>query len=267
MYREALKTGFYELQAARDRYREGCMSGMHKELVFRFIEVRTPAILWEIVNLGLVSGTYIHFLNTFGKLEVHFEYVSCWNNIQELLSRPKVCGLGIVCSRVLQWLRGSCEESFNTCPALDIWFRTLSCLDFLICFLRNFGKRTFVGACIPFFFYEDDQVHAFIWYISATSCPYVVSTNNRRLFNRIGLPIPFWGLYLAVTLKVFLVPFWLISPDWLHIIIAFQPVTWRALRGWYTPEIESGKFGRTLVIVLSGTDPGKTLKDVILTRA
>ena len=40
MYREALKTGFYELQAARDRYREGCMSGMHKDLVFRFIEVR-----------------------------------------------------------------------------------------------------------------------------------------------------------------------------------------------------------------------------------
>ena len=45
MYREALKTGFYELQAARDRYREGCMSGMHKELVFRFIEVRSPAVL------------------------------------------------------------------------------------------------------------------------------------------------------------------------------------------------------------------------------
>ena len=40
MYREALKTGFYELQAARDRYREGCMLGMHRDLVFRFIEVR-----------------------------------------------------------------------------------------------------------------------------------------------------------------------------------------------------------------------------------
>lgn len=39
MYREALKTGFYELQAARDRYREGCMMGMHQDLVFRFIEV------------------------------------------------------------------------------------------------------------------------------------------------------------------------------------------------------------------------------------
>lgn len=72
MYREALKTGFYELQAARDRYREGCMSGMHKELVFRFIEVRTPAVLWEIINLGLVSATHIqrgrqYFLNTLGE--------------------------------------------------------------------------------------------------------------------------------------------------------------------------------------------------------
>ena len=73
MYREALKTGFYELQAARDRYREGCMSGMHKELVFRFIEVRSPAVLWEIINLGLVSAAHVqrgrpYFLNTLGKL-------------------------------------------------------------------------------------------------------------------------------------------------------------------------------------------------------
>ncbi|XP_027036668.1 leucine--tRNA ligase, cytoplasmic-like isoform X1 [Pocillopora damicornis] len=58
MYREALKTGFYELQAARDRYREGCMMGMHKDLVFRFIEVQTLLLcpicphlaehLWEL---------------------------------------------------------------------------------------------------------------------------------------------------------------------------------------------------------------------------
>ena len=39
MFREALKTGFYELQAARDRYKENCLLGMHKDLVFRFIEV------------------------------------------------------------------------------------------------------------------------------------------------------------------------------------------------------------------------------------
>ena len=38
-YREALKTGFFEFQAARDKYRELCMNGMHKDLIFRYIEV------------------------------------------------------------------------------------------------------------------------------------------------------------------------------------------------------------------------------------
>ncbi|KXJ14348.1 Leucine--tRNA ligase, cytoplasmic [Exaiptasia diaphana] len=38
MYREALKTGFYELQASRDKYREVCVDGMHKDLITRFIE-------------------------------------------------------------------------------------------------------------------------------------------------------------------------------------------------------------------------------------
>jgi len=41
MYREALKTGFYELQASRDKYREVCVDGMHKDLIMRFIEVIT----------------------------------------------------------------------------------------------------------------------------------------------------------------------------------------------------------------------------------
>lgn len=60
MYREALKTGFYELQASRDRYREGCMMGMHQDLVFRFIEVQTLLLcpicphlaehLWELIG-------------------------------------------------------------------------------------------------------------------------------------------------------------------------------------------------------------------------
>ncbi|XP_067042289.1 leucine--tRNA ligase, cytoplasmic-like isoform X1 [Acropora muricata] len=60
MFREALKTGFYELQAARDRYRENCLLGMHKDLVFRFIEVQTLLLtpicphlaehLWELMG-------------------------------------------------------------------------------------------------------------------------------------------------------------------------------------------------------------------------
>ncbi|XP_061904759.1 leucine--tRNA ligase, cytoplasmic-like isoform X2 [Entelurus aequoreus] len=41
MYKEALKSGFFEFQAAKDKYRELAIEGMHKELVFQFIERQT----------------------------------------------------------------------------------------------------------------------------------------------------------------------------------------------------------------------------------
>ncbi|KAG7269922.1 hypothetical protein CRUP_032079 [Coryphaenoides rupestris] len=41
MYKEALKSGFFEFQAAKDKYRELAMEGMHRDLVFRFIELQT----------------------------------------------------------------------------------------------------------------------------------------------------------------------------------------------------------------------------------
>lgn len=41
MFKEALKTGFFEFQAAKDKYRELAVEGMHRDLVFRFIEVQT----------------------------------------------------------------------------------------------------------------------------------------------------------------------------------------------------------------------------------
>ncbi|KAM5299815.1 leucine--tRNA ligase, cytoplasmic isoform 2-T2 [Ctenodactylus gundi] len=41
MFKEALKTGFFEFQASKDKYRELAVEGMHRELVFRFIEVQT----------------------------------------------------------------------------------------------------------------------------------------------------------------------------------------------------------------------------------
>lgn len=50
LFKEALRTGFFELQAARDRYRELCgnpeLGGecMHKELVLNFIKVQTILI-------------------------------------------------------------------------------------------------------------------------------------------------------------------------------------------------------------------------------
>ncbi|GAB2269236.1 hypothetical protein Dimus_004163 [Dionaea muscipula] len=45
MFREALKTGFYDLQAARDEYRFSCgASGLNRELVWRFMDVQTRLI-------------------------------------------------------------------------------------------------------------------------------------------------------------------------------------------------------------------------------
>lgn len=42
MFREALKTGFYDLQAARDEYRLSCGAlGMNRDLVWRFMDVQT----------------------------------------------------------------------------------------------------------------------------------------------------------------------------------------------------------------------------------
>lgn len=40
LFKEALRTGFFELQAARDKYRELCLEGMHLALILRFIEVQ-----------------------------------------------------------------------------------------------------------------------------------------------------------------------------------------------------------------------------------
>ncbi|XP_041122657.1 leucine--tRNA ligase, cytoplasmic-like [Polyodon spathula] len=41
MFKEALKAGFFEFQAAKDKYRELAIEGMHKDLVFQFIENQT----------------------------------------------------------------------------------------------------------------------------------------------------------------------------------------------------------------------------------
>jgi len=45
MFREALKTGFYDLQAARDEYRFSCgAGGCNRDLVWRFMDVQTRLI-------------------------------------------------------------------------------------------------------------------------------------------------------------------------------------------------------------------------------
>ena len=39
-YKEALRTGFFEFQSARDKYRELCFEPMHSGLIMRFIETQ-----------------------------------------------------------------------------------------------------------------------------------------------------------------------------------------------------------------------------------
>ncbi|XP_071500839.1 LOW QUALITY PROTEIN: leucine--tRNA ligase, cytoplasmic-like [Diadema antillarum] len=41
MFKEALRTGFYEFQAMRDKYRELSTEGVHRDLILRFIEIQT----------------------------------------------------------------------------------------------------------------------------------------------------------------------------------------------------------------------------------
>lgn len=47
LYREAMKSGFYDLQAARDRYRDitAVSGGMNWKLIAKFIEV-SQILLW-----------------------------------------------------------------------------------------------------------------------------------------------------------------------------------------------------------------------------
>lgn len=65
LFKEALRTGFYELQASRDKYRELTLTeGMNRDLVIRFIEVQAVLLspicphvaeyVWEL--LGKVSS-------------------------------------------------------------------------------------------------------------------------------------------------------------------------------------------------------------------
>lgn len=40
LFKEALRTAFFEMQAIRDKYRELCLDGMHIDLILKFIEVQ-----------------------------------------------------------------------------------------------------------------------------------------------------------------------------------------------------------------------------------
>ncbi|KAJ8867849.1 hypothetical protein PR048_031654 [Dryococelus australis] len=68
LFKEALKTGFYEMQAARDKYRElSLVTGMHVELIDRFLEVQALLLspicphvaeyVWQLIDK---SGSIVH---------------------------------------------------------------------------------------------------------------------------------------------------------------------------------------------------------------
>jgi leucyl-tRNA synthetase len=70
LFKEALRTGFFEFQATRDKYRELNLDGMHINLILRFIEVQALLLspicphvaehVWKL--LGKVCKQLSHFV-------------------------------------------------------------------------------------------------------------------------------------------------------------------------------------------------------------
>lgn len=70
LFKEALRTAFFEMQAVRDKYRELCLDGMHINLVLKFIEIQAIIVspicphvaehVWKLI--GKVNNYSIDFL-------------------------------------------------------------------------------------------------------------------------------------------------------------------------------------------------------------
>ncbi|XP_062909230.1 leucine--tRNA ligase, cytoplasmic isoform X1 [Mobula hypostoma] len=63
MFKDALKTGFFEFQAAKDKYREVAVEGMHRDLIFQFIEIQT------LLLTPICPHLCEHIWNLLGKTE------------------------------------------------------------------------------------------------------------------------------------------------------------------------------------------------------
>jgi len=66
LYREALKVGFFEFQAARDKYRELCVDGMHKDLVYKYIEIQV--LLLSPICPHLCEYIWTNLLNKYNSI-------------------------------------------------------------------------------------------------------------------------------------------------------------------------------------------------------
>lgn len=85
LFKEALKSGVFELQAARDKYRELCSDGgMHAELVTRYVDTQARLLapicphvaehVWEL--LGNVSINIIPAYTLYG-VYIHTSHHAC----------------------------------------------------------------------------------------------------------------------------------------------------------------------------------------------
>ena len=85
LYREALKNGFFELQAARDRYRELSLDGLHRDLIMRYIE--TQAILLAPICPHICD----HIWQLLGKEDtiMHAKYPSVGEIDEKLLTENR----------------------------------------------------------------------------------------------------------------------------------------------------------------------------------
>lgn len=75
LFKEALRTGFFEMQACRDKYRELCSEGMHRDLVLKFIEIQ--AILMSPICPHVAE----HIWSLLGKVREYIAGFCCALNI------------------------------------------------------------------------------------------------------------------------------------------------------------------------------------------
>ncbi len=65
LFREALRTGFFEFQLARDKYRELCGTrGMQRHLVIFLIEFDLKFLYNEGIDVNIIIRNLLGFNNT-----------------------------------------------------------------------------------------------------------------------------------------------------------------------------------------------------------
>lgn len=69
LFKEALKTCFFEYQEIRDKYREQTMEDMHRDLIMKFIE--TQALILSPICPHVAEHIWIQVLKKVGFLKMN----------------------------------------------------------------------------------------------------------------------------------------------------------------------------------------------------